>query len=442
MESLKEIKMCVRCVSVEIPTNSRKKYCEDCRIANAKDLRDKNSKEISRKKRLELDNNFYEVNPSGLSLIPSRFNKISHIKYQNYNNHFRIPWVKILERYEKSEELKIALIEEYKVFYKETGNQGIDRFIKYMSISQDLMSSFEHAEFREAIGVNYNRNQDEDYSNNFFEIIDKLGRVPYTLKEFRIHSKISFTSYVKHLKLNSENQLLKIIEKYGEGHHIKDFVEGNSTVYLESRKKAGEKLKGVHKHSTDFLIDESKKLINSYLEEFGMLPSKFDFDRISEFSYQSLIIRFNKSYNQILKDWGYDINLFGSNAEKLVIENISKILNSEYKPQATFTWLKGIKNWALKCDAYFIEYNLIVEFDGIQHDKAIEFWGGEEAFEITQANDHIKNTLIPQQGIKLIRVKYNEPYWDEDFLRMRLIENNILPSNHELVEDSALALSL
>ena len=65
-------------------------------------------------------------------------------------------------------------------------------------------------------------------------------------------------------------------------------------------------------------------------------------------------------------------------------------------------------NTRLRFDFYLKEYNLAIEYDGQQHFKPVERFGGEEAFWKTVVNDAIKNAYCEDNNIKLIRI----PYWD------------------------------
>ena len=50
----------------------------------------------------------------------------------------------------------------------------------------------------------------------------------------------------------------------------------------------------------------------------------------------------------------------------------------------------------------------MIEYDGEQHYKAIDCWGGEKALKRCQKRDEIKNKYCKKNGITLIRI----PYWD------------------------------
>jgi len=62
----------------------------------------------------------------------------------------------------------------------------------------------------------------------------------------------------------------------------------------------------------------------------------------------------------------------------------------------------------LPFDFYLPDYNMCIEYDGIQHFESIEYWGGEEKLKWTQNHDKIKKLFCKKNNIELIRIKYNE----------------------------------
>jgi len=101
---------------------------------------------------------------------------------------------------------------------------------------------------------------------------------------------------------------------------------------------------------------------------------------------------------------------------------MSIILNENYESQKVFPWLLGVNDFPLFCDGYFEKHNLILEVDGKQHRVPILKFGGEKAFKTLQANDNVKNKLIPEHGIKLLRIADNTKWHDVEYLRSRLEE--------------------
>lgn len=91
--------------------------------------------------------------------------------------------------------------------------------------------------------------------------------------------------------------------------------------------------------------------------------------------------------------------------EKLLIEN-----NVSYKTQYTFSDLY-YKN-KLRFDFAIFDnvgdVKCIIEFDGVQHYKPVDFFGGIENFEKIKKRDSIKNKYCLDNNIEMIRISYLE----------------------------------
>jgi len=62
----------------------------------------------------------------------------------------------------------------------------------------------------------------------------------------------------------------------------------------------------------------------------------------------------------------------------------------------------------LPFDFFLPELNICIEYDGLQHFKPIEYFGGEKTLEIIKSHDKIKTEFCANNNITLIRIKYNE----------------------------------
>lgn len=60
----------------------------------------------------------------------------------------------------------------------------------------------------------------------------------------------------------------------------------------------------------------------------------------------------------------------------------------------------------LPFDFYLPDYNLLIEYDGEQHYKPSQFFGGEEAYKIRHKHDLIKNKYCEDNNINLLRIPY------------------------------------
>lgn len=67
----------------------------------------------------------------------------------------------------------------------------------------------------------------------------------------------------------------------------------------------------------------------------------------------------------------------------------------------------------LPFDFYIKKLNTVIEFDGIQHFKSIEYFGGEESLKNTQLRDEIKTDYCKNNNIGLIRIKYDDNIEDK-----------------------------
>ena len=95
----------------------------------------------------------------------------------------------------------------------------------------------------------------------------------------------------------------------------------------------------------------------------------------------------------------------GSNGEKK-IEKVLNGLNVAFTQQKTFEGMR-YKN-KLRCDFYLIDFNLVIEFNGIQHYEEIAFFGGKEGLKFTRKLDKIKKCFCIENGIDYSIIKYDE----------------------------------
>lgn len=88
------------------------------------------------------------------------------------------------------------------------------------------------------------------------------------------------------------------------------------------------------------------------------------------------------------------------------IENFLTKNNIEYIDQKSFDDLRGVNDGLLPYDFYLLEYNMLIEFQGEQHEHSIEYFGGEEKFKIQQEHDRRKREYAKSHGIHLLEIWY------------------------------------
>jgi len=95
--------------------------------------------------------------------------------------------------------------------------------------------------------------------------------------------------------------------------------------------------------------------------------------------------------------------------------------NIEYKSQNKFKNCNYI--FPLRFDFYIKSYNIAIEYDGEQHFRPVNRFGGVKVFEETQKRDLIKNKFCLENGIKLIRISYKQKNKINEILNKELLKN-------------------
>ena len=83
--------------------------------------------------------------------------------------------------------------------------------------------------------------------------------------------------------------------------------------------------------------------------------------------------------------------------------SINKISYNKYHK---YDGLVGVGGGLLSYDFYLPQYNLLIEFQGKQHEQPIEHFGGEEKFEIQQEHDKRKREYAKAHNINLLEIWY------------------------------------
>lgn len=118
--------------------------------------------------------------------------------------------------------------------------------------------------------------------------------------------------------------------------------------------------------------------------------------------------------------------------QKILIKTILRILgNTEFFEEAEFIWLKGSAGKPFKVDAYFPQFNLVVEYDGEQHFFPVRWKGQSTRESLLQFNkqrerDVLKERLVRDRGLNLVRFNFKEPIDNVDYVRNRLAASSIL----------------
>jgi len=113
-----------------------------------------------------------------------------------------------------------------------------------------------------------------------------------------------------------------------------------------------------------------------------------------------------------------------SNGERNIIK-ILKELNITFERQKKFDGCMLEKH--LNFDFYLPEFNCCIEYDGEQHYKSVEYFGGNVMFKKIIKRDKTKNDYCLKNNINLLRIKYDENIENvlNIFLKKKKSEKNL-----------------
>lgn len=175
---------------------------------------------------------------------------------------------------------------------------------------------------------------------------------------------------------------------------------------------------------------DSKTIQNKVLEETDgklKLMNPDNFNNVKDYLYfkcSKCGLEFKKQVTKIIHDNVSCPNSSSSKGERKIIDILRKY-NIDFEKEYIFDDFISNNGFNYKYDFGILlneELKAIVEYDGAFHYEPIEYFGGEERFEIRQRNDEIKDNYCKENNIPLIRI----PYWDYENIE-EIIKNKILP---------------
>ena len=110
-------------------------------------------------------------------------------------------------------------------------------------------------------------------------------------------------------------------------------------------------------------------------------------------------------------------------SEFLVYQIVKKLYPSNTIYQFRPLFLKSEKGGQMSYDVFIYGLNIAIEYQGEQHFKPVDYFGGGKHFLDTQNRDQLKKKLSQDNGIKLIYINYDETI-NESLIKQKI--NNVL----------------
>lgn len=92
----------------------------------------------------------------------------------------------------------------------------------------------------------------------------------------------------------------------------------------------------------------------------------------------------------------------------------------EFIPQKSYDGLRGLGGGKLSYDFYLPNFNLLIEYQGEQHEHPVDIFGGKEQFKVQQEHDKRKREYADKHSIELFEI------WYYDFSNIESMLNNKL----------------
>lgn len=216
---------------------------------------------------------------------------------------------------------------------------------------------------------------------------------------------------------------------------VRNLVESRGYILLEPYVNKRTKLKlqcpNGHKHEIrldsfqngsgckqcmiDNMKNDTEDVINKLNNKGFKLLSKYTVnnDKITLQCEKNHI--FESTYDRIINH-GSGCPICNKSKGELKIRNFLDNNKIYYKQEYKFKDCKFYKE--LPFDFYLYDYDICIEFDGIQHFEIIKHFGGLDDFIGRIIRDTIKNKYCEDNNIKLIRI----PYWEIDNIENILIK--------------------
>ena len=223
------------------------------------------------------------------------------------------------------------------------------------------------------------------------------------------------------LKLSKEQLLLKF-NKYHKNkyeYNMNTFIDMNTEIEINCpfhgifyQKPINHINRGCKKCKNDKIGNIKRKNKYQVIKDFNTIHN-------NKYDYSLMIYKNNKTKIKIICPFHGeflqrpDDHLRGIGCPQcndsygiIKIKYILNNLNINYINEKTFEDCKYKRK--LSFDLYLPNYNIIIEYDGIQHYHPIEYFGGLNGLKQTQKRDQIKNEYCLNNNIRLIRIKYDE----------------------------------
>lgn len=152
--------------------------------------------------------------------------------------------------------------------------------------------------------------------------------------------------------------------------------------------------------------------VNSAINQYGNIY-EYDIERFDDLnSLTEVFCKKHQRWFEVIpnehiggKRCPFDNESKGESMVRVYLEKNDIPFKQYHKLKGCFSEING-RCILLTFDFYLPEQNTVIEYDGEQHFKPIERFGGEETYKRQLILDNIKNVFCERSGINMIRIPY------------------------------------
>jgi very-short-patch-repair endonuclease len=176
---------------------------------------------------------------------------------------------------------------------------------------------------------------------------------------------------------------------------------------------------------------ENRFTNEEFIEKANKIHSNtYDYSLVKYDGYENKIIVICKKHGKFQQTPHSHLNGNGCRLcrESLGERKVAKFLlnnNINFEREITFKELVGDSK-PLFYDFYLPDHKILIEYDGIQHNKVIPFFGGKDSLLLRKKYDFIKIKYAVNNGFKLIKIPYSVDKYFEEALFCELKNQSVL----------------
>lgn len=408
-----------------------------------------------------------KYNPNFIIDIFGSFNKMKNelnIREKKYVEKTKDEILKLgLDYFNENNSLKkMEFLKEKNISYTDFSNKfsSYDEFLELLDLKQDIKKIDSNKISKKLLGNNNSKKQlnlaKNEIEKIILEVYNNKGSNNFTAKYLYENSILYESIIKKYYKTfsNMKHELNLYNNKEYFMKHKKKLNEYLISLYNDNGKLTREIIKkysiypykmiisiyGSHenmlnelcikKETTQYKNITIKELLQDiqdlYLQHHDL--SKEIIQKFGKYNYRMYYTKIGNIQEMFntLNMIKYNKNSTISSIGIYSISIISILLHDNPEIEKQFDWLiNPDTGYNLKLDAYFPKYKLAIEYDGIQHyEYTPAFDETYNKFLNRQKRDKLKEKLCKENGIKLIRIKYNISLNKENLTKL-LMENNI-----------------